>query len=239
MIKNKEELKNYNIVCINDKEIKECFDLLGKLGFETDKRLLATFSVFINFNETQNLFLNAKKLESNFDRNLTFYEFKKLAKKFLKEEKEKKIEDFEVASDGRITKVNNWESGKKVFLVFGYDNIVDGFVQSFLENYIKLGLLYATEEARDKAQFKLEIETKLKNIAERLNNGVKIDWDNYDQKKYFIIYDYKNDNDNDNIYEDYNFVVNHQGVIYCLSDKFLDEAKKEIGEEDLIKYFKD
>ena len=53
----------------------------------------------------ENLFLNAKKLESNFDRNITFYEFKKLAKKFLKE---KKLEDFEVASDGRITKINNF-----------------------------------------------------------------------------------------------------------------------------------
>lgn len=232
MIKNKEEFKNYNIVCINNKEIKECFDLLEKLGFKTDKRLLATFSVFINFNETQNLFLNTKKLESNFDKNITFYEFRKLAKKFLKE---KKLEDFEVASDGRITKINNWESGKKVFLIYSYDEIVNDFTHSFLENCIKLGIAYATEEARDKAMFKLEIETKLKNIAERLNGKEKIDWNKEYQDKYYIGYYFR-----DCLLSYHsNHMLKQQGCIYCLSDKFLDEIIKEIGKENLVKYFKE
>lgn len=235
MIKNKEEFKNYNIICINDKEIKECFDLLEKLGFKIDKRLLATFSVFINFNKTQNIFLNTKKLESNFDKNITFYEFKKLAKKFLKEEKEKKLEDFEVASDGRITKINNWESGKKVFLIFDNDNVINGFKQSFLETYIKLGLIYATEETRDKAKFKLEIETKLKNIAERLNNGEKIDWEIVEKNKYYILYDFTNNC----LRSGSCYAWKEISTIDCLSNKFLNKAIKEIGEENLIKYFKD
>lgn len=233
MIKNKEELKNYNIICINDKEIKECFNLLEKLGFEIDKRLLANFSVFINFNNTQNLFLNAKKLESNFDRNLTFYEFKKLAKKFLKKEKEK-LEDFEVANDGRITKVNNWKSGKKVFLIFDNDIVIDNFKKPFLETNIELGIAYATEEARDKARFKLEIETKLKNIAEKLNNGEKIDWEKGEQQKYYIYYNYFQNRLEDSYFKNHQ----NQGTIFCLSNKFLDEAIKEIGKEDLINYFK-
>lgn len=233
MIKNKEELKNYNIICINDKEIKECFNLLEKLGFEIDKRLLANFSVFINFNNTQNLFLNAKKLESNYDKNITFYEFKKLAKKFLKE---KKLEDFEVASDGRITKINNWNCNARVYAMNGISCEIEETDNNESNNLIiNLGLLYATEEARDKAIFKLEIETKLKNIAERLNGKEKIDWDNHNQKKFFIFYDYDNDNV---IYEDYNCILNHQGAIYCLSENFLDEVIQEIGKENLIKYFK-
>ena len=148
---------------------------------------------------------------------------------------EKKLEDFEFASDGRITKVNNWKSGKKVFLIYGYDNIVDGFARSFLENCIKLGIVYATEESRDKAMFKLEIETKLKNIAERLNKEEKIIWDNKYQNKYYIYYKFTGKT----LDFDYNLFYKQQGCIYCLSDKFLKEAKKEISEENLIKYFKD
>ena len=34
-----------------------------------------------------------------------------------------------------------------------------------------------------------EIETKLKNIAERLNKGQKIDWKDMKQYKIFIFYD--------------------------------------------------
>lgn len=236
MIKNKEELKNYNIICINDKEIKECFDLLEKLGFKTDKRLLSNFSVFINFNDTQNLFLNAKKLESNFDKNITFYEFRKLAKKFLKEEKEKKLEDFEVAGDGRINKINNWNCNARVYAMNGISCEIEETDNNESNNLIiNLGLLYATKETRDKAVFRLKIENQLKNIAERLNNGEKIDWSNCDQKKYCIYYNFEYKQSR--FY--FNFTQKTQGCIYCLSDKFLDEAKKEIGEEKLIKYFKE
>ena len=81
--------------------------------------------------------------------------------------------------------------------------------------------------------FKAKIETKLKNIAERLNAGRKIDWGDIDQKKFFIHYDYK---DKRLGYELY-FHCKLQGVIYCLDKKFLEVAKQEIGENNLIKYF--
>lgn len=34
MIKNLEKLKEYNIICTNTDEVKECLDILKKLGFK-------------------------------------------------------------------------------------------------------------------------------------------------------------------------------------------------------------
>lgn len=83
--------------------------------------------------------------------------------------------------------------------------------------------------------FKLEIKTKLENIAERLNAGRKIDWENKEQNKYEICYDYirKKIECRTLCY------CKDQGVIYCLDKNFLEVAKQEIGEENLIKYFKE
>ena len=108
----------------------------------------------------------------------------------IPKKEEKKPEDFEIAEDGRITKVNNWNSEKKVFCINGFSVNLFFYNNEHGQSFIDLGLLYATEEARDKAKFKIKIETKLKNIAERLNNGEKIDWNNGEQDKHFIFYDY-------------------------------------------------
>ena len=164
---------------------------------------------------------------------------KELFKKFNIEYKESP--DFEVAEDGRIIKINNWMSEKQIFLIFIIDKIagaINRFSQDFLIKYVNLGLVYATKEARDKAIFKLEIETKLKNIAERLNAGRKIDWEDEDQNKFIIFYNYRSkilgllD-----LYGVYHW--KYQGAIFCLDQNFLDVAKQEIGEENLIKYFED
>ena len=236
MIKNKEEFKKYNIICTSKKEVYECMSFLEKLGFNVEKvKKLTSCDVIILFEPYANEF-RCIACCLNYYKNISFYRFKKLAKKFFKEEeKEKKLEDFEVASDGRIIKVNNWKSDKNVYSINGdclelsYYNTEGG------RNLINLGLLYATKETRDKAQFKLEIETKLKNIAESLNNGEKIDWGNKNQRKHYIYYDLNIKGINDIFV----YGAEVKGNIYCLSNKFLDEAKKEIGEENLIKYFKE
>lgn len=86
--------------------------------------------------------------------------------------------------------------------------------------------------------FKAKIETKLKNIAERLNAGRKIDWEDENQSKFIILYNCKSkilgllD-----LYSVYRW--KYQGGIYCLDENFLEVAKQEIGEENLIKYFKE
>lgn len=96
-------------------------------------------------------------------------------------------------------------------------------------------MVFETEQARDKAMFKSKIETKLKNIAERLNAGRKIEWENNKQTKYCIFYDFTNDGL-------CCWGYGHSkgmGQIHCLDENFLEVAKQEIGEEKLIKYFKE
>lgn len=159
---------------------------------------------------------------------------KELFEKFNIECKE--LPDFEIASDGRITKINNWMSKKQIFLLFiRLSSAINRFSQDCLIKYVNSGFVYATEEARDRASFKIEIETKLKNIAERLNNGRKIDWKNGLQEKIFIYYDY----DDEELDCDFRLTFKVQGTIYCLDKNFLEVAKQEIGEDNLIKYFKE
>jgi len=238
----KEEFKNYNIICTNEKEVQECMSILEKLGFRVARPMIyKQCSIIVKYyGEAGGFFGRSVSCYNNYE-NISFYNFKKEAKKILKKEEKEKLEDFEVASDGRITKINNWESEKIVYYIINSDfNEKDYMIKNLNKKMgeiaIKLGLVYATEEARDKAQFKLEIETKLKNIAERLNNGEKIDCDNENQRKHYIYYYY--------YFEEtltYDWCINmfHPETVYCLSNKFLYEAIKEIGEENLIKYFKE
>ena len=129
-------------------------------------------------------------------------------------------------------------SEKQIFLLFIIDKsagAINSFLQDCLIKYVNLGLVYATKEARDRTLFKIEIETKLKNIAERLNKGQKIDWEDRNQKKFFIHYDYNEKKLNYNL----SYLLKSQGTIYCLDQNFLKVAIQEIGEDNLIKYFKE
>ena len=79
------------------------------------------------------------------------------------------------------------------------------------------------------------LKTKLKNIAKRLNKGQNINWDEERQYKYSIFYNFENCA----LRQSYVTKDKDIGQIYCLDAIFLNMAKKEIGEENLIKYFKE
>lgn len=89
------------------------------------------------------------------------------------------------------------------------------------------------EQAEAEAE-KILIRRQLEDIARRLNRGRKIDWDNGDQRKYFISFNYWEDM----IELEGCLIKKYQGVIYCLDENFLDVALKEIGEQTLKKYLK-
>ena len=67
-----------------------------------------------------------------------------------------------------------------------------------------------------------------------LNKGKEIDWNNKEQDKYFLCFDY--------FYNKIDYIQNRynkmQGTIYCLDINFKDVAKDRIGEERLAKYLK-
>lgn len=252
-IKNIEYLKKIQIVCRNDKDIEDCLNMLEELGFEVRNNDNQYQVIF--YRQYGDLFENDVRLECGVD---TYFFNKKLIKtlqEFIREKEEKKekkekeekkkIEDFEFAKDRRIIKINNKQSEKKIFVVYdgayNYDyeyykenatKIAD-MAQNYLDFIVKYGMAYETKEARDRAVFKIEIETKLKNIAERLNKGQKIDWEDKKQYKFHIYYDYR-----DKILKYFVRDISRvQGAIYCLDENFLNVAKQEIGEDNLIKYF--
>lgn len=70
---------------------------------------------------------------------------------------------------------------------------------------------------------------QLKDIALRLNKGQPMDWEDIEQKKYGIHYDY----DINTFKETVSFIVKNLNTIYCLDKNFLNVALSEIGEEKL------
>lgn len=102
------------------------------------------------------------------------------------------------------------------------------------KNRIAFYNCFRTKEEAELEKEKILVRRMLENIANRLNKGKKIDFGDLTSKKYFICFDY-----------DRNFIrLNHSswlqaaGAVYCLSDKFLEVAIEEIGEERLIKYIR-
>ncbi len=231
---NIEKLKNIQIVCKNKKDVEDCLNNLEELGFNV-KNNNENYKI-IFYNECSNLFENDIRLLCTAD--VYFYNenFVETLKKLIKEKKE--ANDFEVAKDGRIIKINNWDSDKYVHILTAWIDTRFNFNRidkEAVKYYVSTGQLFFSEKAREKAILKMEIETKLKNIAERLNNGRNIDWSDSVQEKFSIFYECKEKELN----TDSNYCCKTQRVIYCLDRDFLEVAKKEIGEENLIKYFKD
>ena len=237
MIKKLENLKNYNIICTNTDEVKECLDILKKLGFKIYDEIndiIDYKNIFISYFPCAKMFMSTDLLLEEY-KNINFYQFKKQTKKFLKE-KEKQLPDFEVASDGRIIKINNYRSDKTIYIEGEEDFIIRLLDHNYLRcRVIELGKAFKTLDAKNKAEEKRRIYTQLKNLAERLNNGEKNDWNNKKQKKYFIYYDYNKKK----LKEGYNNMCRNQGTIYCIDINFLEIAEKEIGEENLLKLFED
>lgn len=108
----------------------------------------------------------------------------------------------------------------------------DGYCDTDNRRY-ELGDYFETEEEAKKAVEKIKIYTQLKDLALRLNKGEEIDWTNDDQTKYYIYYDHET------MQLDYKSSWSFQwiGQIYCLDENFLEEAKREIEEENLMKLF--
>ena len=240
MIKKIEDLKNIQIVCRKIDQVEDCYNYLEQLGFKISYNGREGLFFIIRYNDELPGFSNYGTMAGN--KYIEFYnkELIKALQKLIKEEQEKekqKLPDFEVAKDGRITKVNNYSSEQIIYVACDYRHNKQGYEifnlnPSFLDFALKYGLVYKTAEARDKAMFKLEIETKLKNIDERLNKGQKINWNDMNQDKYGIYY-FHNEKRPCHAVSCYK----QQGTIYCLDENFFKVAKQEIGEENLIKYF--
>lgn len=88
------------------------------------------------------------------------------------------------------------------------------------------------QEAKDYKE-NLLTKQKLKDLAFELNNGVGINWYNYDSK-YYIRYNYTTEK----LSRDCNLHAHRFLDVYCLDANFLTIAKERIGKEKLIKLIK-
>ena len=73
MIKNLEELKEYNIICTNTDEVEKCLDILEKLGFKIDKEIYPYERIVKNY-DNEFFSTNIAKL---YYKDINFRSFKK------------------------------------------------------------------------------------------------------------------------------------------------------------------
>lgn len=93
---------------------------------------------------------------------------------------------------------------------------------------------FQTREQAEAEAEKILVRRQLEDIARRLNEGKKIDYEDKTQCKFCIVYNIVKDRIE--IDSDYNCV--RIGVVRCLNKNFLDVAIQEIGEERLKKYLR-
>lgn len=115
----------------------------------------------------------------------------------------------------------------------GYADVSHENNDSFDKYRFKTRNYFRTEEEAQRYLDNIKTYYELKDLADELNAGEKIDWNDFDQCKYLISYNNKNKK------LEINNVLKIQdiGQIYCLYDNFLDKAKERIGKDKLIKLF--
>ena len=99
---------------------------------------------------------------------------------------------------------------------------------------IKTYNCFRTREQAEQEAEKILTRRQLEDIARRLNKEQKIDWNDEEQIKYFIVLDTI---DNEIIWDKEARFIS-QGTVYCLDRNFKDVAIKEIGEQRLKAYLK-
>lgn len=107
---------------------------------------------------------------------------------------------------------------------------------SKLDNYrYFLNICFKTVEEAEQYKEKIQTEIELRKLAEKLNNGEKIDWEDTEKEKYYLYYD----SEDEEVYTDYIYMDKFPQQIYCLRREFKDKALKQIGKEKIINYLKE
>lgn len=101
------------------------------------------------------------------------------------------------------------------------------------KRYNAYNTFYTQEEAEREAN-KILIRRKLEDLARSLNDGIKIDWEDFNQIKYYIFYNNETQVLNCSVH----YATKSQGTIYCLDPDFIYKAIDEIGKQELINYIK-
>lgn len=115
----------------------------------------------------------------------------------------------------------------------GYADVSHENNDSFDKYRFKTRNYFKTEEETEKYEEVMNTYYDLMDLAEELNKGSKIDWNDEDQYKYSFYYKY----DCDSFETLFAHSYKNSGQIYCLDEDFLKKAIKKIGEDKLKKLF--
>lgn len=159
---------------------------------------------------------------------------------------EKTIKDLQSALDkaqGELKNLDNCErfipeEDKKYYYISDLGNINWDENNSNLDrSRIDFYNCFRTEEEAIKEKEKILVRRQLEDIANRLNKGKKIDFEN-SEIKYCVAYYVACLGETGGLFLSSNIDLQCEGVVYCLSQDFLRVAIEEIGEKRLIKYIK-
>lgn len=130
------------------------------------------------------------------------------------------------------------KDNEKYWYLDSYGSVNYTLFMSKIENDTTRFKNYNCFPTREQAEQEVEnilVRRQLEDIARRLNKSKEIDWNNFNQNKYFISFNCATQLIERDVYNLKNKV---QGVVYCLSDDFVSVAIQEIGVERLLTYLK-
>ena len=154
------------------------------------------------------------------------------------EEAQRKLDEARKKLDEYNTEYKRWKpkDNEQYWYITDYGTVNYTLFMSKIQNDNMRFKNYNCFQTREEAEQELEkilIGRQLEDIARRLNKGKKFDWGDENQYKWYIVYNTTFG------FATYSVSENTaQGVIYCLDKNFLDVAKREIGEDRLIKYIR-
>ena len=151
--------------------------------------------------------------------------YEELGKEIERLEKQKENKRWRATNDTRYFILDSW--GRIISVTDALDPS-DEFRYK-IRNYFK-----AYEEAQRYLD-NLNTYYDLMDLAEELNNGEKVNWNDMIQSKYYIYYNFNTDK----LQQTSMSYIKNVGQIYSLNENFLDIALKRIGKERLEKLFKE
>lgn len=171
--------------------------------------------------------------------NVSMNELEKV-KKELDEALMNELEKFKKELEEALENVNAKleESDKKSYWAISCSGKVLCFSKNKDSNYDfkkETGNYFKTEKEAEEYLEDLKVKTKIKDIAKELNGYKEIDWNDEDQTKYCLIYDYYS---LPSIKCKREWIFKPEGTICCLDENFADECINRIGREKLEKYLR-
>lgn len=159
-------------------------------------------------------------------------ELKNLANK-LANEFEKQVKKMKSKDESKRWRA---ETGNKYFFVDDYANVISCHDNNDMtDNYrFKMRNYFKTKEEAEEYKEVMNTYYDLMDLAEKLDNGEKINWNDKGQYKNSLFYDY----DSDTIEQESIYGYQELGQIYCLDENFKEKAIEKIGKDKLIKLFK-